>query len=399
MPRSTPIIPKYSLHKPSGRARVRIDGRDIYLGLYGSAESKEAYNRVIAEHLAGGVRDSRSVARVAPGSISIAELILRYADHRRASNLSPVTFEKVDKPALRRLRLLYGSVSVAGFGPAALRAIQRRALVEEGFSRQYVNKKLTAVIKRLFKWGLAQDFVPADVVTRLSVVEPIKRGEFEARETMPVRAIDDEVIAQTAAEMESIPADMVRVQRLTGMRPGEVCSMRWVEIETTGEIWVYRPAKHKNAHRGQARVITLGPRAQAVLMRYRDRPLSEAVFSPRQAAVDRSARLRAARQTPLTPSQRARAKRRAKAGPGGRGHPSAAYSTNSYAAAIRRACERLGIPVWTPNQIRHTTATVLREQQGLDAAAAVLGHAKPDTTLIYAEQRLSFQSDIARRYG
>lgn len=68
------------------------------------------------------------------------------------------------------------------------------------------------------------------MVTRLSVVEPIKRGEFDDRETKPVRAIDDEVIEQTVAEMEPTPADMVRVQRLTGMRPGGVCSMRWESV-------------------------------------------------------------------------------------------------------------------------------------------------------------------------
>ncbi len=354
---------------------------------------------MIAEHLTGGVPTARPASRSTGGPLSIAELVLRYAVHRKASKLSPATFAKVDKPALRRLRRLYGTVPVSEFRPTSLRAIQRRALVDEGLSRQYVNKKLTPVIKRLFRWGLAQDLVPADVVTRLSVAEPIKRGEFGARETEKVKAIDDAVIERTIADMEPIPADMVRVQRLTGMRPGEVCAMRWAEIETDGDIWVYRPAEHKNAHRGHDRIITLGPKSQAVLMRYRDRPEDEAVFSPQLAAEERRVRRRAARQTPLTPSQRARDSKRVKSRSTGKGQPAAAYTTTSYAAAIRRACERLEISVWTPNRIRHTTATVLREQQGLDAAAAMLGHAKPDTTLIYAEQTLEYQTDLARRFG
>jgi hypothetical protein len=33
-------IPAYSLHKPSGQARVRIEGRDHYLGPYDSPEPK-----------------------------------------------------------------------------------------------------------------------------------------------------------------------------------------------------------------------------------------------------------------------------------------------------------------------------------------------------------------------
>lgn len=42
-------IPKYGYHKGSGQARVLIGGRHIYLGRYGSPESREAYARAIAE--------------------------------------------------------------------------------------------------------------------------------------------------------------------------------------------------------------------------------------------------------------------------------------------------------------------------------------------------------------
>lgn len=48
MPRK-PRIPKYALHKPSGRARVIVDGQHIWLGKYGSDESIERYNRLVAE--------------------------------------------------------------------------------------------------------------------------------------------------------------------------------------------------------------------------------------------------------------------------------------------------------------------------------------------------------------
>ncbi|MEZ6050768.1 MAG: hypothetical protein R3C02_05145 [Planctomycetaceae bacterium] len=44
--RSTP--PKYARHS-SGQARVRISGRVIYLGPYGSPESREKYAREIAD--------------------------------------------------------------------------------------------------------------------------------------------------------------------------------------------------------------------------------------------------------------------------------------------------------------------------------------------------------------
>jgi hypothetical protein len=45
--------PKYRHHKAKGLAAVTINGRDIYLGKYGSAASEEAYRRLPAEHLLG----------------------------------------------------------------------------------------------------------------------------------------------------------------------------------------------------------------------------------------------------------------------------------------------------------------------------------------------------------
>ncbi len=48
--------PKYRRHKAKGLAVVTLNGRDIYLGPYGSAESKSEYRRLIAEyHQSGGI--------------------------------------------------------------------------------------------------------------------------------------------------------------------------------------------------------------------------------------------------------------------------------------------------------------------------------------------------------
>jgi hypothetical protein len=46
MPRKRNLSPpSYCLHKASGRAVVRIDGRDRYLGPHGSPESHAEYER------------------------------------------------------------------------------------------------------------------------------------------------------------------------------------------------------------------------------------------------------------------------------------------------------------------------------------------------------------------
>ena len=54
--------PSYRLHKTSGRAVVTIDGREIYLGKYGSAESRERYGRLIAENASGITAQSKKRA-------------------------------------------------------------------------------------------------------------------------------------------------------------------------------------------------------------------------------------------------------------------------------------------------------------------------------------------------
>jgi hypothetical protein len=54
MPRKRSSVPAYLLHKPTGQARCRIDGKDHYLGLFGSDESRVRYGQLIAQ-LAGGV--------------------------------------------------------------------------------------------------------------------------------------------------------------------------------------------------------------------------------------------------------------------------------------------------------------------------------------------------------
>ena len=54
---------------------------------------------------------------------------------------------------------------------------------------------------------------------------------------------------------------------------------------------------------------------------------------------------------------------------------------------------------WHPNQIRHTRATALRRQFGLEAAQVSLGHAKADVTQIYAERDLVKAVEIAKMTG
>jgi len=57
------------------------------------------------------------------------------------------------------------------------------------------------------------------------------------------------------------------------------------------------------------------------------------------------------------------------------------------------------LPHWHPNQLRHSMGTAVRREYGLEGAQVVLGHAKANTTEIYAERDQRLAVEIARKLG
>lgn len=187
---------------------------------------------------------------------------------------------------------------------------------------------------------------------------------------------------------------MIRLQLLTGMRPGEVRLMRGCELEMTGRVWTYTPASHKTEHHGIERPIYLGPQAQAVVEPFLKTDLDAYLFSPQNAEHARNEERRANRKSKMTPSQ---AKRRRKRH--AQRTPSDHYTKVSYYRAITRACDRAGVPSWFPNQLRHNAATRLRKEHGLEAAQVVLGHRTANVTQVYAERDHSKAREVMARIG
>jgi integrase len=374
-----PRTPSYRLHKPSGQAVVTIDGRDFYLGKYGTAESRAEYDRLLAEWLACGRRLPRP-ASPAGGDLTVNELALsfiRWAESYYVKNGEPTTEVWNVKAAIRTLRQLYGHTPARDFGPLALKAV-RQALIDSGICRNEVNRR-TRLIVRAFRWAVENELVPASVHHGLRAVSGLRRGRCEVRESEPVGPVPDAFVEAIRPHVSRQVWAMVELQRLAGMRPGEVVAMRTIDVDTSGRVWTYTPASHKTEHHGRTRVIYLGPQAQAILRPWLRPDLTAALFSPAEATAERMARLRERRKTPVQPSQRNREKTRPAKTPGG------AYTVESYRRAIAYACRKADVPAWHPNQLRHNAATRLRREFGLDVARAVLGHSSPAVTEVYAE--------------
>jgi integrase len=290
-------VPSYRRHKPTGQAVVTLNGHDHYLGKWNSASSRAEYDRLMGEWLTLG-----RPGAAAGSDLSVAELSLAYWQWAKGyyrKDGRPTGSIPMIKVTLRLVRHLYGTTRASQFGPLALEAIQLR-LADAGKSRTTVNETI-AVVRRMFRWGVAKQLVPVTVYQALTALPGLKKGRSTAREPKPVRPVPDAVVERTLAHAPAVVADMVRFQRLTGCRPAEVCLVRPGDVDTTGEVWIYRPESHKTEHVGRERVICVGPQAQDVLRPYLLRPADAYCFAPVESETKRNARRRANRRSPMTP--------------------------------------------------------------------------------------------------
>jgi integrase len=331
VPRLSRSYPRYAFHKPSGQARVQLGGRSFYLGPHGSPESRAAYDRLVAEWLANGRRPpGPGPARDAPGDgLTVNEVIVRYMEFARAyyrkSGKETREVRNV-KDSLRPLRALYGDHPAVNFGPRALKAVRAR-MIADGLSRGVVNQRIGRIV-RAFKWAGSEEFVPSSVYQSLRTVDGIRRDGSAARETEPVKPVPEAFVDAVRPHVSAQVWAMIELQRLSAMRPDEVVTMRTADLDTSGPIWAYRPASHKMEHKGRGRIVFLGPRAQAILRPWFRPSLEEYLFQPREASAARRAAMRAARKTPVQPSQRDRSR------PGARRRPGLRYTVATYRAAI-----------------------------------------------------------------
>ncbi len=368
-------LPKYAKHKPSGNAVVRLNGTDIYLGPHGTKASKLEYDRVIGEWLANGRQtpvgddnnESFTIVRLCAAYWRFCKTY--YVKHGKATDEQAGV-----KAAMKALKRSYGDTPAAEFGPVSLEAV-RQAMIDGGNSRRYINQNIGR-IKRMFRWGVSKELIPIEAYQRLQTVTGLKKGKCNAVETKPILPIDDATVEATVEHVNSTVADMIRIQRLTGCRPGEVCSMRPCDIDRTNNVWQYWPDSHKMEHKDRQRVVLIGPKAQAILAKYLLKPDDEFCFVRRG---------------------------------------NKPYKRSHYHQHIMRGCDKAfpapdGLTAdetdkwqkahrWAPNRLRHSAGTDIRAKFGLEASQVVLGHSKIETTQVYAERDMAKAAMIMAEVG
>jgi integrase len=357
-----PRTPTYRLHKPSGQAVVRINNHDHYLGKHGSAESRQEYDRLIAEWLAGGRQLGRYEKR-----LSVAEPSLAYLHHCVAyyqKGGEPTSEVANVRRALAFLRDLYATTEARDFGPLALKAVRER-IVGSGVSRRTANA-YTHRVKAAFRWGVENELVPAAVWEALRAVKGLRKGRTVAPDHPRVKpATPSQIEAALRGAGEPV-CTMILVQRLSGLRPGEVVQLCREDLDCESEPWEYRPAHHKTEHHDddgeeRTRLAFLGPQARALLAPLLARYPEGLLF-----------------RNPWT---------------GG------AYTTQLYTKWIQAACKAVGAEPFTANQLRHTAATEIRRHAGIEGAQVILGHENLSTTEIYAEKDREMARGIMEKAG
>lgn len=364
MPRLSQSFPRYRKHRASGQAVVTLGGKDHYLGPHGTQASKAFYDRLIAEWLVGG----RTVQDSDQQDYRLVELIAAYRRFARRyyRKNGKVTREAhlIDEAA-KHAKRLYSRTPAAEFGPKRLKAV-RQSMIDAGWSRKYINKQVGR-IRRMFRWGVKEELVPASVYSALGQVRDLRQGRTTVRETKPVEPASESAVQATLPRLPAVVADMVRLQKLTGMRPEEVCLLRPGDLDRSGDVWLYAPESHKTEHHGRGRVVAIGPQGQAILRPYLLRPADVYCFSPVESEAKRRQQQHQARQTPLScgnrPGSNRKSKPKTKAGQ--------RYTRDSYRRAVHRAIEAENaqrqkdgrkemLEKWSPNRLRHSAATEIR---------------------------------------
>jgi integrase len=290
--------------------------------------------------------------------------------------------------AMGVVRRLYGHIAAASFGPLALRAV-RDQTIQDGLARTTINSRINRV-RRIFRWAASVELVPVAVAQALGTVEGLERGRSKARESKGIKAVPLEHVEAALPHMSPQVAAMVQIQLLTGCRPNEVTAVRGRNLVPGEPCWEYRPDTHKNAWRGQERRIILGPKAVAIVKEFLKPDLDAYLFDPREAHDHRRGWAR---------GKTAEGHRIYRKRPKELRLPKDRYDRRAYYTAVYRACEKARVPRWCPLSLRHTAATSLRARYGLETAANVLGHVKPDTTLIYAERDIERARQVMAQVG
>ncbi len=248
----------------------------------------------------------------------------------------------------------------------------------EAFEIKYCNK-LVKFVKAVFVWGMSPnlkvkslaDIIPPLVspslgyaLSKVPLLQPGEARENKERDAVPADAIN-----KLLSLLPPTYADIMRIQLLAGMRPGETCRMKVGDIRRTkeefaevsrlydGEMWLYVQPDHKTKRYIGRKTIPLGVEEQEILGKYLGPDPSKPIF---------------------------------------RGVRGGAVSGEMYSREVAETIELHGLPKFVPYEMRHTGLSQISLEHGRDAARAVAGHTTEAMTARYDHSDLEKAFEVVK---
>jgi len=410
-------LPRPTVHTRTGAARLRLGGKEYWLGAAGTPEADKRY----AQHLAAWVSSGCTSADLPPEledrpahagrpaasptadapeaddqaalAMTVGGLTLRYLTTVKGSRTSAELRgcskwwnARVVAAALETRR----AVPLERFGPKMLKDVQAelatrpRKQKKDGEpimrTRYMVNRTVKEIIA-MFSWAVGEELITPDRLVALRCVKSLRAGESLARESEPVQPVSDAAVDAILPHLPPVMADLVRFARLTAVRPSEACALRLADIDFDPELplprWTLR--KHKTAHKGKVREIAIGPRAQKLIERWTTgKADGDFVFATGDLG-----------RVKTSGTIQKRKRRTARIG----------FTSTDIRKDVAAACRAAGIDNWTPYQLRHAGVSDVRRRMGLEAAQAHAGHANVKMTEHYARLTFDDAAQVALKIG
>ncbi len=356
-----PKQPKLCRHKATGHAYAKIDGKQVWFGPFDDPTTYEKFGRALAARVGGA---SGGIESAEAEEISSGMTVNGLADKYEVFVEQEGGDVDRAKHAIEPLRRMYGSTPAADFSPRKLDLV-RQEWIGRQLARKTINERVN-LIRKAFKWAVAREYIAESVWTRLEALEGTTRGAT-SKKRKPVDMAD--VLAVEPFVSRQVWA-LIRLQLLTGARPSELFGLRPCDIDRSDDDWCFRLDEHKTAEHDEERILWFNADARKVLCEFLPRAMDLPLFSPREAFAEMKAKEAEGSRRPGQKPTKRRTDRQIRL----------SYTKDSYCRAVTRACEKAGVPRWTPYRLRHTVATKLRKHASIDEAQAVLGHARRSTT-------------------